>query len=101
MIYKCEHGSVEYRLSIPQGLRLLGELNIVEGDVLTLDKVATIIEKIKPFIIKVDIKIGEKSFSSYEEMVEDFNCMAIFNGLIGEIFESFNVSSKKKGSLKK
>ena len=102
MLLESEYGSIEYRFpTIPEGLRLMSKLGASpeEAQNVSLDKIATMIEMISTFVVRVSLEVDGVKALTYEEALTHFEFAEMINELVGKIFNSFNTSSKKKVSL--
>lgn len=103
---KCEElGTITYRLpNIPEAMTLLGEMGLTskkmengkEIEENELIYMARMITKIETFITKIDIKIGKKKITKYEDVLKEFSLMGYISEIAMEIFGALNGDAKKK-----
>lgn len=106
---KSEVGTVEYHLpSIPEAMRLLGKLGL-SLDKKSMDELvknefeflAKVMENMGSFVDKIDVKIGNKKVTTFEQFMRETQCLELAMGIAGDILKNIKFSAKKKRPSKK
>lgn len=101
MEVKFGTGKIEYRLpNVIEAMKLLGKAgfsgNGTTGDRTDLEVMAELIEKLEPFIVKVDAKIGDKTIDTWEKALECVEIMEPASEISSKIMEQVSGGVDKK-----
>ena len=104
-IYECEFGKIEYRIpNIPEMIRMLGMMGLTSKDLNNsklmdeneLIYTAKLIENIEPFLEKIDLKVNDKSVTTFEGMICEFDFLSALTEIAFEIMGAMGQAKKKE-----